>query len=55
MACPKCRENLERREKQFYWRQHWFPGMVCKSCNALYEDPAKPFIEGVRKLSVTRN
>ncbi len=53
--CPKCGQKMERRENQFYWRQYWFPGLVCVSCNALYEDPEKPFVQCVAELSRTRN
>jgi len=41
--CPKCRGNMERRGGQFYWRGCFFSGLVCPSCNALYDDPTDSF------------
>jgi len=49
-AGKKCaKENciLERKESQFYYRGNTWPGLVCPTHNALYEDPAKPFMASI--------
>jgi hypothetical protein len=40
--CPKCKGQLERRERQFYFRGRWFAGLVCQPCNAGWNVPDKP-------------
>jgi hypothetical protein len=54
-TCKRCGAALVRKENQFYWRQYWFPGLVCETCHALCEDPDKPFVKCVAELSKTRN
>jgi len=57
MNCPRCARPMQRKENQFYWRQYWFPGMVCELCYppVLCEDPDQPFVQCVAELSKTRN
>jgi len=50
-VCPKCKTLLESRERQFYWRGKYFPGLVCSSCNGLWEvEGNNIFDEAVKPL-----
>lgn len=49
--CPKCKQPMVERAGSFFWRGMVWPGLVCKICNALWEDPRNPFIEGVVRIS----
>ena len=46
--CPKCGETLARREGMFYLAElGGWPGLYCKSCNALWDDPDNSFLQAV--------
>jgi ribosomal protein L24E len=46
--CPKCGNEMERREGMFYWRGDSRPGYVCLRDNALYVVPGDE-IEPLRR------
>lgn len=35
--CPTCSQPMEERPNMFYWRGTYFPGLVCKPCNSLWD------------------
>lgn len=41
--CPKCNDPMEATPGTFYWRGRYFAGLVCKRCNALYDNPKDSF------------
>lgn len=43
--CPKCKNVMERRPDQFYYREKFFHGLVCVTCNSLWDDPTDSFAE----------
>ena len=46
--CPKCGKKLEKRPNQFFLREAGLmPGLICESCNALYE--SREWIEALVK------
>jgi hypothetical protein len=49
--CPKCGTPLEIRAAQFYWRGRYFTGLVCKPCNALFDNPRDSFFAHVKTTS----
>ena len=45
-ACPKCGNELERREGGFALRLHGsFPGLYCMTCMSIRSDPDNSFDE----------
>lgn len=46
--CPKCGEKLIVLERMFYWRGTYFTGLVCESCNALWDNPEDSFLDHVK-------
>ena len=49
--CPKCSQPMIERPAGFFWRGAVWPGLVCKICNALWEDPRNPFVDSVARIS----
>lgn len=43
--CSKGEHAVVRRERMYYWRGRYFPGLVCEPCNALFDDPEDSFWE----------
>ena len=41
--CTKCGSVFERRPEQFHWRGQFFHGLVCVTCNSLWDDPDDSF------------
>ena len=42
-----CEHELQEEDAQFYIRGRFFKGLVCKTCNALYQHPEDPFLGSV--------
>lgn len=36
VKCKKCKKSCVKEKDMFYYRGNYFPGWVCKDCNALY-------------------
>ena len=49
--CPKCNQPMVERGEAFFWCGMVWPGLVCKICNGLWEDPRNPFIASAARLS----
>ncbi len=46
-SCPKCGARRVCREGMFCWRGRTFSGLVCESCNSLWDNPDDSFKEHV--------
>lgn len=46
--CPKCARPLVVMQGMFFWRGKSFSGLVCKPCNALWDNPSDSFEKHVR-------
>ena len=47
--CKKCTGKLVVKENMFYWRGRYFTGLVCETCNALWDNPEDSFEDYVRE------
>ena len=41
--CKRCEDKLIVEKNMFYWRGRLFTGLVCLSCDALYDNPEDSF------------
>lgn len=50
-TCPKCQWDKEMivKEGAFFWRGKYFSGLVCETCNSLYDNPNDSFMEYINK------
>ena len=46
-----CCEELVSKDNMFYFRGKYMAGLVCKKCNALYDNPDNSFLEYVSKYN----
>jgi len=50
-TCSKCKKELVVKDAMFFWRGHYFTGLVCEECKALYDNPDDSFLAHVKKTA----
>jgi DNA-directed RNA polymerase subunit M/transcription elongation factor TFIIS len=46
--CPKCNNKMIVKDAMFFWRGKYLSGLVCETCNALYDNPNDSFMDYVK-------
>jgi hypothetical protein len=50
-VCPKCGVPLVPTPGTMYYRGRWFAGLVCTTCNALWDNPDDSMLEYAREIA----
>jgi len=52
MICPKCNQPAIVKEAMFHWRGKNFSGLVCETCNTLWDNPDDSFKDAVEQSAL---
>lgn len=49
--CPRCDDKMVVQQNTFFWRGKFMSGLVCKTCNTLWDNPEDSFMEEVHRTA----